>query len=181
MRNSHRRSLGALAWVGLAGSLAGGLPALGEEFSPHTGPRHPVRVYWAIRTSIPACRPTRSVSAYALARTQALRFAAGEEVSSSAGLKARLDRPLDFVLLADHAESLGMMERVLGGDAGVMGDEQARSWNAQLNSGPEGLAEFRKLFFARETRDAVPCSSSGATVCPRTSWSRSCSGMPARQ
>jgi hypothetical protein len=141
--------------MGLAGSLAGGLPALGEEFSPHTGPRHPVKVYWG-DTHLHSSLSTDAFGfGVRLGADEALRFAAGEEVSSSAGLKARLDRPLDFVLLADHAESLGMMERVLGGDAGVMGDEQARSWNAQLNSGPEGIAEFRKLFFARETRDAA--------------------------
>ena len=38
----------------------------------------------------------------------AYRFARGEEVTSSNGTRARLQRPLDFVVIADHAENLGL-------------------------------------------------------------------------
>jgi hypothetical protein len=37
----------------------------------------------------------------------ALRFARGEEVTSTWGLKAKLDRPLDFLVIADHSGGLG--------------------------------------------------------------------------
>ena len=36
-------------------------------------------------------------------------FAQGEEVISSTGIVARLERPLDFIAIADHAEGLGLM------------------------------------------------------------------------
>ncbi len=39
---------------------------------------------------------------------QAYRFAMGEEVTTSTGVKARISRPLDFLVLSDHAESLGL-------------------------------------------------------------------------
>lgn len=38
----------------------------------------------------------------------ACRFAKGEVVTSSLGVKARLERPLDFLVVADHAENLGL-------------------------------------------------------------------------
>jgi hypothetical protein len=38
----------------------------------------------------------------------AYRFAKGETVTSSNGLKARLQRPLDFLVVTDHAENLGI-------------------------------------------------------------------------
>lgn len=38
----------------------------------------------------------------------AYRFAMGAEVTSSSGLRARLIRPLDFLVVSDHAESLGL-------------------------------------------------------------------------
>jgi len=38
----------------------------------------------------------------------AYRFAKGETVTSSNGLKARLQRPLDFLVVTDHAENLGL-------------------------------------------------------------------------
>ena len=34
----------------------------------------------------------------------ALRFARGEEVTSTTGVKAKLPRPLDFMVITDHAE-----------------------------------------------------------------------------
>ena len=38
----------------------------------------------------------------------AYRFARGEEVKSSTGLRAKLQRPLDFLVISDHAENLGL-------------------------------------------------------------------------
>ena len=38
----------------------------------------------------------------------AYRFAKGQTVTSSNGIKARLQRPLDFLVVADHAENLGL-------------------------------------------------------------------------
>ena len=39
---------------------------------------------------------------------EAYRFARGEEVTSSGGLRAKLLRPLDFLVVADHAEYYGI-------------------------------------------------------------------------
>jgi len=39
---------------------------------------------------------------------EAYRFARGEEVLTSHGLRARLIRPLDFLVVSDHAENLGL-------------------------------------------------------------------------
>lgn len=38
----------------------------------------------------------------------AYRFARGDEVKSNAGWRVRLQRPLDFLVIADHAENLGL-------------------------------------------------------------------------
>lgn len=39
---------------------------------------------------------------------EAYRFAMGDVVVSSTGVRARLQRPLDFLVIADHAENLGL-------------------------------------------------------------------------
>ena len=44
----------------------------------------------------------------ALGPEEAYRFALGEEVLSSTGQRVRLIRPLDFLVVADHAENLGL-------------------------------------------------------------------------
>jgi hypothetical protein len=37
----------------------------------------------------------------------AYQFARGEEVTSSTGLKVKLSRPLDFLVIADHSDNMG--------------------------------------------------------------------------
>ncbi len=49
----------------------------------------------------------------------AFRFARGEEVTSTGGLRAKLSRPLDFLVIADHAEMCGLMPQLLSGDPEV--------------------------------------------------------------
>ena len=44
---------------------------------------------------------------------EALRFARGEEVTSTWGIKAKLDRPLDFLAVTDHAELFGEVQPCL--------------------------------------------------------------------
>ncbi|MFM2099945.1 MAG: hypothetical protein RLZZ366_1484, partial [Pseudomonadota bacterium] len=40
----------------------------------------------------------------------ALRFARGEEVTATSGIKAKLDRPLDFIVISDHSDGLATLK-----------------------------------------------------------------------
>ena len=46
---------------------------------------------------------------------EAYRFARGEEVTSTWGLRAKLSRPLDWLVISDHAELYGLMPELLKG------------------------------------------------------------------
>ena len=54
-----------------------------------------------------------------LSPEQAYRFARGEEVVSCTGIPVKLSRPLDFLVVSDHAEGLGLMFQVLRGQPRV--------------------------------------------------------------
>ena len=115
----------------------------------------PRQVYWG-DTHLHSALSTDAFGFGArLGPEQAYRFASGEPVTSSGGLPARLDRPLDFVVLADHAESLGMMPKLYAGDARLLADATARRWHEQMTGSAEQRAAFRKLFSDRETRKAA--------------------------
>ena len=43
-----------------------------------------------------------------LLHEEAYRFARGEEIRASSGQPVKLSRPLDFLVVADHAENLGL-------------------------------------------------------------------------
>ena len=65
----------------------------------------------------------------------ALRFARGEEVTSAGGLQVKLSRPLDFLVVADHAEAYGSMIAVHAGKPELMGDPTVKRWNEMLHAG----------------------------------------------
>ena len=65
----------------------------------------------------------------------AFRFARGEEVTSTGELRAKLSRPLDFLVIADHAEMYGLMPQLLGGDPEILATEDGRKRYDALTSG----------------------------------------------
>jgi Protein of unknown function (DUF3604) len=69
---------------------------------------------------------------------QALRFARGEEVTSTWGLKAKLDRPLDFLVIADHSGGLGATQRLYDAPRFMIKDPTLLRWHDMMHEGPEG-------------------------------------------
>jgi hypothetical protein len=76
----------------------------------------------------------------------AYRFAKGEEVVSSTGTPAKLSRPLDFIVVADHAENLGLGPLAIAGDPSLNGSEFGRFAieNMQAGNGPAVFDAWRK-------------------------------------
>lgn len=79
----------------------------------------------------------------------ALRFARGERVTSVAGEDVQLDRPLDFLVVADHAEYLGAGKEIIAGNPLLMADPTLRRWNEMMRGTREqAFAASRELIEA---------------------------------
>jgi hypothetical protein len=48
---------------------------------------------------------------------EAYRLARGETVTAHNGMKARLDRPLDFLVVSDHAEYMAFLAKLRDGNS----------------------------------------------------------------
>mgnify|MGYP000459214424 CR=1 FL=1 len=57
-----------------------------------------------------------------------LRFARGEEVTSNTGQPAKLDRPLDFLAITDHAEYMGLTDMLNTGDPSLLASPTGNKW-----------------------------------------------------
>jgi hypothetical protein len=66
---------------------------------------------------------------------EAYRFAKGETVTSSSGQKARLARPLDFLVVADHAENLGLAPLLMASDPTLMATQFGKELRAFVDKG----------------------------------------------
>ncbi|MGI9219654.1 MAG: DUF3604 domain-containing protein [Woeseiaceae bacterium] len=74
----------------------------------------------------------------------AYRFAKGEAVTSTGGREVQLSRPLDFLLIADHAENLGVLPRLVSDDTFLADNELANEWRETLM----GLPPVAEIFSA---------------------------------
>lgn len=83
---------------------------------------------------------------------EAYRFAKGEAVTSSTGLNAQLSRPLDFLVVADHSDGMGLFQAIEAGEDWVMDTDQGNRWNSMLKEGKGGDAalELIKAFSQKE-------------------------------
>jgi hypothetical protein len=54
----------------------------------------------------------------------AYRFARGEQVTSSTGIPAKLSRPLDWLVVADHSDNMGLFDLIYAQDRSIMSDPE---------------------------------------------------------
>jgi len=90
-------------------------------YSPWVDRNFPQRVYWGdthLHTS-----SSMDAGAYGcrLGPREAYRFAKGQEVTASSGQRARLARPLDFLVITDHSDGFGFFPKVLKWRSGNYG------------------------------------------------------------
>ena len=74
---------------------------------------------------------------------QALRFARGEEIVTSTGQRARLRRPLDFLVLSDHAEYLGLADLIATANPELLATDVGKEWYDAVQKG--GDAAWAKV------------------------------------
>jgi len=106
----------------------------GREFSPFVGNNYPSRPLWGdqhLHTDISVDAGTM----VRLSQEDAYRFARGEEVTSTTGVRAKLSRPLDWLVISDHAEMYGLMPQLLSGDPTLLAHEKGYAWYNVLKSG----------------------------------------------
>ena len=104
------------------------------EFSPYAGREYPTRVLWG-DTHLHTAVSVDAGTMCRLGQEDAFRFARGEEVVTTHGLRAKLSRPLDFIVVSDHAEMYGLMPQLLKGDPEILASEKGRRWYDMMSGG----------------------------------------------
>jgi hypothetical protein len=106
-----------------------------EIYSPTINLDYPLNVLWGdthLHTTLSQDANNLSVR---LGPEDAFRFARGGTVTATHGQKARLRRPLDFLVIADHAEGLGSMQMLAKEVPLLMKNERMQKWRALQKKG----------------------------------------------
>lgn len=106
-------------------------------YSPYAGRHFPTRLLWGDTHVHTANSLDARAFGVTLDPEQAYRFARGDEVTSSHGLKVRLSRPLDWLVIADHSDGMGAMNEIIAGNPDLLRDPTVRDWNKRVNAGGE--------------------------------------------
>lgn len=90
---------------------------------------------------------------------EALQFASGQEVTSTTGIKAKLSRPLDFLVISDHSDGLGSTRRLYESSRlaiVALGDETVLRWYDMMHESPEQSQRAIGELIDAAARDKIP-------------------------
>ncbi|MBU2340111.1 MAG: DUF3604 domain-containing protein [Alphaproteobacteria bacterium] len=160
-----RRLIAGVAWAGLAAALTGCSMEPGAA-EAQTGDgsgtialaEFPDRPYWG-DTHL---HTDNSIDAFGfgvrLGPEEALQFASGREVTATTGLAAKLDRPLDFLVIADHSDALGATRRLYDAPRILVRDPTLRRWYDMMHEGPQGSQRAIAELITAASNDELPAA-----------------------
>lgn len=112
-----------------------------KEYSPYLEDHYPQNVYFGDTHLHTSWSTDAGMGGAKLGPDEAYRIARGEEVTSFAGWRFKLIRPLDFIVVADHAENLGIADFIRRSDPIILANETGKRWH-DLNKAGKGYEAF---------------------------------------
>ena len=104
-------------------------------YSPYAGRNFPTRPFFGDTHLHTSFSMDAGAFGARLGPRDAYVFAKGSEITASSGQRAKLSRPLDFLVVADHSDGMGFFPLVLAGDPKILADPQGRKWYEMIQSG----------------------------------------------
>jgi len=116
----------------------------GKSYSPYAGRQTALMPLWGdshLHTDI-----SMDAGAFGnrLGLDEAYRFARGDEVVTSTGIRARLSRPLDWLVIADHSDNMGFFPDMFAGKRHILDDPTGKDWYDRIQAG-EGVGVALEL------------------------------------
>jgi hypothetical protein len=125
-------------------------------YSPYAGRKYPTRVYFGDTHLHTANSGDAFTEGNKLSPEDAYRYARGEEVISSTGVPIKLSRPLDFLVVSDHAEGLGLSIELYNGNPALVADPTLARWNEMLKAGGQQALKAKNEVVAAQSQGTLP-------------------------
>jgi Protein of unknown function (DUF3604) len=128
------------------------VPGPRREYSPYADDHFPNRVFFGDTHLHSSWSTDAGMAGAVLGPEVAYRVSRGEEVTSALGWRIKLIRPLDFIVLADHAENLGLAEFIARSDPLLLSNAVGKRWHDMVKAG-DGYDAF--IEWARSEEDQI--------------------------
>ena len=106
-----------------------------KEYVPYLNHNYPDQVFFGDTHVHTAYSTDAGLFGTRTSPDEAYRFARGEIVTSSTGVRTRLLRPLDFLVIADHSENLGLAPMIAESNSELLQSEWGRKIHDLVNAG----------------------------------------------
>ncbi|TFG65524.1 MAG: DUF3604 domain-containing protein [Nitrospirales bacterium] len=143
-----------------------------QHYSPYAGRNFPGQVFWGDTHLHTGMSMDAGAFGARLGPEDAYRFARGEEVTSSTGLKVKLSRPLDFLVVADHSDNMGFFPRLYSGEPSMLADPTGKKWYDMVQAGgQEGVKAAIEIIIAFSQNKFPPAlASQPGSAAYRSAW-----------
>ncbi|MHC5002763.1 MAG: DUF3604 domain-containing protein [Planctomycetota bacterium] len=109
----------------------------GESYSPYAARGFPTWPLWGDTHLHTSTSFDAGAFGCRLDARTAYRFARGEEVRATTGFRVRLSRPLDWLVVADHSDNMGLFDLIYAGDRSITSDPDGRRIYEMVKAGGE--------------------------------------------
>ena len=113
----------------------------GKGYSPYAQRSFPSNVYWGETHLHTGLSLDAGLFGNILTHEDAYRFARGEEITSSTGVKAKLGRPLDWLVITDHSDMMGIATDIQEGAPNILEDPKGKEWHEGFKKGGKAAGE----------------------------------------
>ena len=117
-----------------------------KEYSPFVDDHYPTRPLFGDTHLHTSWSADAGMLGGTLGPDAGYRLARGETVTSRDGWRVKLHRPLDWLVVADHAENLGLADFIGRSDPICLANETCKRWHDMSKSGKgfEAFTEFAR-------------------------------------
>lgn len=114
---------------------AAGVFAKQRPYSPYADRNFPTRPFFGDTHLHTSFSMDAGAFGARIGPRDAYRFARGEQITASSGQPAKLSRPLDFLVVADHSDNMGFFPDLFAGKPALLADPTGRKWYDMMQSG----------------------------------------------
>jgi len=128
----------------------------GKAYSPWADRSFPSKVFWGETHLHTGLSLDAGLFGNTTGHDTAYRLARGEQVIASSGQPVKLSRPLDFLVITDHSDMMGIATDIQRGAPNILANPKGKEWAEGFSKGGQAAAEAAFDLIGNFAQGTVP-------------------------